>query len=143
MKQRCLNPKHRKYRRYGGRGIKICERWMSFVNYIDDVIKEIGDCPDDMSLDRIDNDGNYEPGNIRWATPKQQTNNRNPGYKSLCPIKRCSNCGRFLGKDAFYKKQGSCKKCEKVKGYLWRLDHPDYNLRCVREKRENKYDLTP
>lgn len=72
IKARCLNPKHLAYSNYGGRGIKICDRWMAFENFLSDV----GQCPGrEFSLDRIDNDGNYEPGNVRWATYSQQSRN--------------------------------------------------------------------
>lgn len=72
MKQRCLNPNSSAYKDYGGRGIKVCDRWLSFENFLDDM----GDRPEGMSIDRKGNNGNYEPNNCRWATPKKQNNNR-------------------------------------------------------------------
>ena len=73
MQERCLNPNHNSYHRYGGRGVKICQRWLdSFTNFHDDM----GDPPKGMSLDRIDVDGDYEPSNCRWATDEEQSNNR-------------------------------------------------------------------
>jgi len=72
MKTRCLNPKHKFYKHYGGRGITVCKRWLDFNNFYADM----GDRPEGKELDRIDNDGNYEPGNCRWVTKKENANNR-------------------------------------------------------------------
>lgn len=73
-KQRCFNRNDDHYPAYGGRGITMCERWRSsFLNFLADM----GERPEGTTLDRYpDNDGNYEPGNCRWATMKQQSNNR-------------------------------------------------------------------
>jgi len=77
MKDRCLNPSYHHYHRYGGRGITIHEPWINDSQaFIDWVRTNLGDRPEGMSLDRIDNDGNYEPGNLRWATKRQQSANR-------------------------------------------------------------------
>lgn len=73
MHKRCIDPKSNKYHLYGGRGIKVCDRWTDFEAFLADM----GEAPADMTLDRFpDGDGDYRPGNCRWATKTEQARNR-------------------------------------------------------------------
>lgn len=77
IKRRCYSPTRRDYSYYGGRGITMYPRWVGdFAAFRDWILANLGPRPKGMSIDRIDNDGNYEPGNVRWATQSQQIKNR-------------------------------------------------------------------
>ena len=76
MKQRCLDKKCDSYQDYGGRGITVCSEWL---NSYQQFLKDMGRKPSEThSIDRINNDGNYEPSNCKWSTPKEQCNNKRP-----------------------------------------------------------------
>lgn len=83
--ERCNNPKNPAFKHYGARGISVCERWLHFSNFV----KDMGERPEGLEIDRMDNDGNYEPGNCRWATRKEQLENKRGGRDPIT--------GRFTG----------------------------------------------
>jgi hypothetical protein len=83
MIQRCRNLLSPAYGNYGARGIFVCHRWLRF----DAFLADMGECPPGLSIDRIDNSGGYEPSNCRWATAKEQANNRRQRRDSVHGIK--------------------------------------------------------
>lgn len=105
MKDRCQNPNNPEFGRYGGRGITVCERWVQFSDFLTDMSPR----PKGKWLDRINNDGNYEPGNCRWVTPKESQQNKThrhtvsnihrrrigDSWKTRKPLVR-NNLGQFL-----------------------------------------------
>lgn len=72
MKRRCSSPKVAEFHRYGGRGIRVCDRWLTFATFLADM----GERPPGTTLDRVDNDGHYEPSNCRWVSRKENGRNR-------------------------------------------------------------------
>ena len=79
IRARCDNPENHHYKFYGGRGIQMCDEWYDVATFIAYLEDELGPCPDGWSLDRVDNDGDYEPGNLRWANSVTQRHNQRRG----------------------------------------------------------------
>ena len=110
MKERCGNTKLKGYKNYGGRGIRVCERWInSFTNFYQDMGVRLKG----TSLDRIDNNGNYEPGNCRWASIEQQLNNQR---------KRITNKSGYTGV-SWYSPSKKWRASITIKGKTFNLGH--------------------
>lgn len=98
MRERCNNPRHRAYKRYGGRGIKVCERWNNpdtgFINFLSDM----GRRPDGMTIDRINNDKGYSPQNCRWSDQKTQVANSSKKFSAIVTAEtmKNANCSQSL-----------------------------------------------
>lgn len=108
MIQRCENENRREYKWYGARGIKVCPQWHDFATFFADM----GERPKGLTLDRVNNDGNYEPGNCRWATSEEQAaNRRRSSYYDRGA--RVNECGHL---DRTHKARGMCASCY----FTWR-----------------------
>lgn len=108
MIQRCLNPNSDAFHNYGGRGVVICERWLDFANFLEDM----GERPEKFTIERVDNNKGYEPGNCKWASRAEQSHNRRGGIFTERKIKRVrklrslgfstSYIGKLFGTDRSY-----------------------------------------
>jgi len=110
MKRRCLNPKDLGWERYGGRGITVCAEWQASF---DAFLAYMGPRPSlAHSIDRIDNDGNYEPGNVRWATWSQQNANKRPSPRKP----ECTKGHAMTEANTFWTKDGyrRCLVCQRA-----------------------------
>lgn len=107
MVARCTRPSNSNYQRYGGRGIAVCERWRTFANFLADMEER----PEGKTLERIDKDGNYEPGNCRWATYKEQRANQRPRPRKT----HCINGHEFTPENTEITRKGRrCRTCRQL-----------------------------
>jgi len=123
IRDRCNNPRNKGYKNYGGRGISVCDRWDDFTVFLSDV----GERPSPAStLDRINNNGNYEPANVRWASRRQQS--RNTRHNRIITVFGESKCqadwevGSGLPVDS-RRRRGWCDECAVTKPLFTTCEH--------------------
>lgn len=118
MMHRCFQLQHEKYPKYGGVGITVCERWRSFENFLADM----GLRPEGKTLDRINNAGNYEPANCRWATPKEQSANRRSTPNQNTSKTHCVRGHEFVGDNLHTLSNGYrvCRTCSNLRARAYR-----------------------
>jgi hypothetical protein len=120
MIHRCTNPRNPQFKDYGGRGITVCERWRKYVNFS----RDMGPRPLGLTLDRINNDGNYEPGNCRWATRSEQQRNSRPYLRNnfICGHPK-SDTNTYWQKDdtCVSGKSRICRTCALASMKRWRM----------------------
>lgn len=115
IKARCENPKDKGYKNYGARGITMYQEWNSWQEFGIWLLDNLGHRPTPKySIDRIDNNGNYEPGNLRWATSKQQALNRRDNKPRTAPIKYKPHYRCFVICDGIKMSQAHCARYLKL-----------------------------
>jgi hypothetical protein len=147
IKQRCYNEKHHSYPRYGGKGVKVCERWLEDFEVF---ANDMGKRPDGFSLDRIDSDGDYTPGNCRWANALTQGQNKRKGGKvryyewngeELCLTEICRRENVSLSKvSGFLKEQCSIQQAVRS-SYSTHFMETAKTLRCEEPRKRNKTQM--
>lgn len=121
MKSRCLDVGNHSYKNYGGRGIRVCKRWLVFDNFQ----KDMGPMPEGMTIDRINNDGNYSPSNCRWIDAKSQAQNRRSTKKIIMAGGRVTTISELA----------SC--CGKSYNLIWRRLRAGWTIEEATSKNKN------
>lgn len=118
MKERCEKPRHSSFEHYGARGVRICDRWQSFDNFLADM----GERPRGTSIDRINTYGDYEPSNCRWATPRQQARNTRATKLTEAAVREIRGRVEHGERQASVARRFGLRSCtvsEIIRGELW------------------------